>query len=146
MVTIRQLANEIGVSKQAVSKKIDKLGYRQLLVSTDNQWLIPDNVSTMLKKAFADNQKSPTVGTNQPPTVDTLVDTLQEQIKQKDELIKAQSDQITALLVAIDQAQKLQGIAEQKLKAIEDKQAQPAPKKWWQFGKKSYTETEESAV
>ncbi len=143
MVTIRQLADEIGVSKTAVSKKIDKLGLRKQLALENKQWFIPDDVATTLKEAFDANHKSQTVSTNQSQTVDTLVCTLQEQIKQKDEQIKAQNEQIQALIVAIDQAQKLQGIAEQKLKAIEDKQSsQPAPKRWWPFGRKEKTEDE----
>lgn len=144
MVTIKQLADEIGVSKTAVSKKIDKLGLRKQLSMRDNQWFIPDNVATMLKEAFKANYKSQTVSENQSQTVDTLISTLQEQIKQKDEQINAQNKQIEALLVAIDQAQKLQGIAEQKLKAIEDKQINSTPqRRWWPFGKKNTATTDE---
>lgn len=144
MVTIKQLADEIGVSKTAVSKKIDKLGLRKQLSMQDNQWFIPDNVIATLKEAFEANRKSQTVFGNKSQTVDTLVSTLQEQIKQKDEQINAQNKQIEALLVAIDQAQKLQGIAEQKLKAIEDKQTNVTPhRRWWPFGKKSTVTTDE---
>lgn len=146
MVTIRQLADEIGVSKTAVSKKVDKLGLRKQLVLEGKQWFIPDNVATTLKEAFDANQKSQTVGTNQSQTVDTLVCTLQEQIKQKDEQIKAQNEQIKALITAIDQAQKLQGIAEQKLKAIEDKQSTTQKHSWWPFGRKDTTETEQEVA
>lgn len=145
MVTIRQLADEIGVSKTAVSKKVDKLGLRKQLVLDNKQWFIPDDIASTLKDAFGANHKSQTVGTNQSQTVDTLVSTLQEQIKQKDEQLKAQNEQIKALIVAIDQAQKLQGIAEQKLKAIEDKQSNPSSTKkwdWWPFGRKDKTEND----
>lgn len=139
-MTIKQLADEIGVSKTAVSKKIDKLGLRKQLSMKDNQWFIPDNVATTLKETFKTNCKSQTVSENQSQTVDTLISTLQEQIKQKDEQINAQNKQIESLLVAIDQAQKLQGIAEQKLKAIEDKQTSsenPPKRSWWPFRKKN---------
>jgi len=145
MVTIKQLADEIGISKTAVSKKIDKLGLRKQLVLDRKQWFIPDNVATTLKDSFEINHKSQTDSTNQSQTVDSLVCTLKEQLKEKDEQLRAKDKQIDALLVAIDQAQKLQGIAEQKLKAIEDKQTAPTHK-WWHFGKKNYTETEESAI
>ncbi len=143
MVTIKQLADEIGISKTAVSKKIDKLGLRKQLVLDRKQWFIPDNVATTLKDSFEANHKSQTDSTNQSQTVDSLVCTLKEQLKEKDEQLRAKDKQIDALLVAIDQAQKLQGIAEQKLKAIEDKQAAPTHR-WWPFGRKSYTESEES--
>jgi len=136
MVTIKELANEIGVSKTAISKKIDKLGLRKQLSMIDNQWFIPDDIANALKESFNANHKSQTVGANQSQTVDALVAMLQEQIKQKDELINSQSKQIDALITAIDQAQKLQGIAEQKLRAIEDKSAIQPKRKWWQFGKK----------
>ena len=146
MVTIRQLADEIGVSKTAVSKKIDKLGLRKQLVLESKQWFIPDNVATTLINSFDANHKSQTVDTNQSQTVDTLVSTLQEQIRLKDELITSQSKQIDALLVAIDQAQKLQGIAEQKLKAIEDKQASTEHRRWWPFGRREQYESDEQPV
>ena len=144
MVTIKQLADEIGVSKTAVSKKIDKLGLRKQLVLSNKQWFIPDNIAPTIKNAFSATSKVQTVGANQSQTVDTLVSTLQEQIKAKDEQIKAQNEQIQALIIAIDQAQKLQGIAEQKLKAIEDKQSQPEHKRWWPFGRREQNEPEES--
>lgn len=146
MVTIKQLADEIGITKTAVSKKIDKLGLRKQLVLDHKQWFIPDNVADTLRNAFKSVSKSQTVYTNQSQTVDTLVCTLQEQIRAKDEQIKAQNEQIQALIIAIDQAQKLQGIAEQKLKAIEDKRSeQPSHRRWWPFGNRNNTsETYES--
>lgn len=144
MVTIKQLADEIGISKTAVSKKIDKLGLRKQLVLDRKQWFIPDNVATTLKNSFEANHKSQTDSTNQSQTVDSLVCTLKEQLKEKDEQLRAKDKQIDALLVAIDQAQKLQGIAEQKLKAIEDKKTPTSTRRWWPFGKKSYAEADES--
>ena len=81
MVTIKQLADEIGITKTAVSKKIDKLGLRKQLVLDHKQWFIPDNVADTLRNAFKGVSKSQTVYTNQSQTVDTLVCTLQEQIR-----------------------------------------------------------------
>ena len=130
MVTIKQLADEIGVSKTAISKKINKLGLREQLTMANNQWFIPDNLVTTIKESFSTNSKAQTVSANQSQTVDTLVCTLREQIAEKDK-------QIATLQEALINAQKLQGIAEQKLLALEDKnhaetEIEPTKKGFWE--------------
>ena len=78
MKTIKQLADELGISKQALNKRIDNLGCRNQMSKNGNQWLIPESLENTLKSASNRQQRQPTRTT----TVDTLVDTL---IKQKKE-------------------------------------------------------------
>ena len=125
MKTIKQLADEIGISKQALNKRIDKLGCRNQLSKNGNQWLIPESLENRLKSEFTDNQQQPT---KQQP-VDILVDTLLKQLEEKDK-------QIETLMRTLDQAQQLQALAETKLKAIEDKQ-QPKKSFWFTRKKQS---------
>lgn len=126
MKTIKQLADEIGISKQALNKRIDNLGCRNQLSKNGNTWLIPESVEKRLKENKIDNHRQPT--NNQP--VDTLVDTLLKQLEEKDK-------QIETLMRTLDQAQQLQALAETKLKAIEDKQQ---PKKTFWFKRKKHSD------
>ncbi len=119
MKTIKQLADELGISKQALNKRIDNLGCRNQLSKNGNCWLIPESLENTLKNSFQQPNRQPT---NQQP-VDILVDTLLKQLEAKDR-------QIESLSLALDQSQKLHAIAEQKLKAIEEKEP-PTKKRWW---------------
>ncbi len=52
MKTIRQIAEEIGVSKTAVSKQIANLGLRSGLRKNGNQFAIDERQETLIKQAF----------------------------------------------------------------------------------------------
>ena len=126
MITIKQLAGKIGVSKTSISKKIDNLGLRNSLQMVGGTWLIPDDIENTIINAYNRKPKSQTVGTNQSQTIDTVVDTLVEQLKVKDK-------QIEELQKLLDQEQKLRMVTEQKLLAIEDATHK---NKWWPWHKK----------
>lgn len=53
MKTIRQLANEIGVSKTAINKEITALNLRHTLQMEGNQFQIGPEAEAMIKDAFA---------------------------------------------------------------------------------------------
>ena len=63
--TIKQIADELGVSKQAVSKCIDNLGLRSTLTKNANYFVIDDKQEKVIKKAFSAHQTA-----NQTPTTD----------------------------------------------------------------------------
>jgi len=84
MKTIKQLADEIGVSKQAINKKIDNLGCRNQLTKNGNQWLIPESTENTIKNAFASSNKKANVDSNNSQTLDTLIAVLTDQLAQKD--------------------------------------------------------------
>lgn len=50
--TIRQIADEIGVSKTAVSKQIANLGLRSGLRKNGNQFAIDEQQEALIKQAF----------------------------------------------------------------------------------------------
>lgn len=89
--TIKQIADEIGVSKQAVFKKIDNLGCRQQLTKIDNQFTVDESLENAIKKAFSDKinthktvNQSSTKSSTDIQLVDDLVNVLKDQLKQKD--------------------------------------------------------------
>ena len=57
MKTIRQIADEIGVSKTAVSKQIENLGLRSSLRKNGNQFAIDEHQEALIKQAFLKKRK-----------------------------------------------------------------------------------------
>ena len=113
--TIKQIADELGVSKQAVTKCIDNLGLRATLTKSGNLFLVGDSQEKAIKQAFAAHQtanqnanrnanQSPTdrqpVSTDFSAVIDVLqatIDTLQGQIAIKDEQLSVKDEQIRTL-------------------------------------------------
>ena len=118
MKSIKQIAEEIGVSKTAVNKKIDQLKIRNRLSKIGNKWLIDETIENTIKNAFIDNTKTETNS----ETVSDIVSVLKEQLLIKDK-------QIEQLQTLLDQEQKLRMVTEQKLLAMEETEAPAEPKK-----------------
>ena len=69
--TIKQIADELGVSKQAVTKCIDNLGLRSTLTKNANCFMVGDSQEKAIKQAFAAHQtanQSANQNANQTPT------------------------------------------------------------------------------
>ena len=58
MKTIRQIADEIGVSKTAVSKQIANLGLRSGLRKNGNQFAIDEHQEALIKQAFSEKSQT----------------------------------------------------------------------------------------
>lgn len=99
--TIRQIAEELGVSKTAVNKQIANLGLRSSLRKNGNQFAIDNQQEALIKQAFL--EKSQTEIENQTQTksqtenhevfdlvsvLQTTIDTLQGQLGAKDQQIE----------------------------------------------------------
>lgn len=110
MKTVKQIADDLGVSKQAVFKKIDNLGLRKRLSKNGNQWLIDECIENTIKSAFLTTSSS--TGSQ---LVDSLVDMLQNELEAKNE-------QINQLQKLLDQEQQLRMVTEQKLMLLGEKQ------------------------
>lgn len=147
MKTIRQIADEIGVSKTAVNKQIENLGLRSGLRKNGNQFAIGEEQEALIKLAFS--EKSQTKNENQSQTksqtanhevcdlvcvLQATIDTLQGQLQVKDKQI----EQLTEALVAAQQtaaaAQALHaGTMQQQLFTEESGSGSPEPeqKRGW---------------
>lgn len=132
MKTIKQIADELGVSKTAVRKKIENLGLRSGLQKNGNQFAIDENQEKLIKTAFSGSEsetRTQTDSQTETETVSALVSMLQRELDAKNE-------QIAHLQKLLDQEQQLRMVTEQKLLQIEDKQEQEEqPKKRWKFWK-----------
>ena len=125
MKTIRQIADEIGVSKTAVSKQIANLGLRSGLRKNGNQFAIDERQEALIKQAFL--EKSQTENANQSQTktqtenhevgdlvcvLQATIDTLQGQLEVKDRQIEQQAQTITRLTDALAAAQQTAAAAQ----------------------------------
>lgn len=132
--TIKQIADELGVSKTSVRKKIDNLGLRSSLQSNGNQFSINEEQEELIKAAFKGNKsqtKSEAKTQTESETVSSLISILQEELARKD----AQIENLQKLL---DQEQQLHMHTKQQLQLLEQKEdiieePEPTKKKWWQF-------------
>ena len=129
MKTIRQIADEIGVSKTAVSKQIANLGLRSGLRKNGNQFAIDEHQETLIKQAFSEKSQTEIENQSQTKTqtenhevgdlvcvLQATIDTLQGQLEVKDRQIEQQAQTITRLTDALAAAQQT-AVAAQALHA-----------------------------
>ena len=145
MKTIRQIADEIGVSKTAVNKQIANLGLRSGLRKNGNQFAIDEHQEALIKEAFS--EKSQTEIENQTQTenhevsdlvcvLQATIDTLQGQLEVKDRQIEKLTEALVAAQQTAAAAQALHaGTIQQQLltgEAGADQQGQePEHKRGW---------------
>ena len=145
MKTIRQIADEIGVSKTAVNKQIANLGLRSGLRKNGNQFAIDEHQEALIKEAFS--EKSQTEIENQTQTenhevsdlvcvLQATIDTLQGQLEVKDRQIEKLTEALVAAQQTAAAAQALhEGTIQQQLltgEAGADQQGQePEQKRGW---------------
>lgn len=129
MKTIRQIADEIGVSKTAVSKQIANLGLRSGLRKNGNQFAIDEHQEALIKQAFSEKSQTEIENQSQTKTqtenhevgdlvcvLQATIDTLQGQLEVKDRQIEQQAQTITRLTDALAAAQQT-AVAAQALHA-----------------------------
>ena len=147
MKTIRQIADEIGVSKTAVNKQIANLGLRSGLRKNGNQFAIDEQQESLIKQAFS--EKSQTEIENQTQTksqtenhevsdlvcvLQATIDTLQGQLEVKDRQIEKLTEALVAAQQTAAAAQALHaGTIQQQLITGEAgvDQQEPEQKKSW---------------
>ena len=149
MKTIRQIADEIGVSKTAVNKQIANLGLRSGLRKNGNQFAIDEHQEALIKEAFS--EKSQTEIENQTQTktqtenhevsdlvcvLQATIDTLQGQLEVKDRQIEKLTEALVAAQQTAAAAQALHaGTIQQQLltgEAGADQQGrEPEQKRGW---------------
>ena len=150
--TIKEIADELGVSKTAVSKQIANLGLRSSLRKNGNQFAIENRQEKLTKMAFQKDKQRERVVKNLVSdeksqtenhevcdlvgVLQTTVDTLQEQLSVKDQQIRELNARLAecsaALLAAQETARAAQalhaGIIQQQLSdAGEDRATASVP-------------------
>jgi len=114
--TIKQIADELGVSKQAVTKCIDNLGLRSTLTKNGNFFVVDDSQEKAIKQVFLAHQIA-----NQ-NAKDEQIRTLQGQLTAKDEQIGQITAAMESTAAALTAAQALHAVDKKTLMMIEDKE------------------------
>ena len=118
MKTIKQIASEIGVTKPAVRKKIEKLGLSDRLETNGNKFLINEECENLIKSAFCRNKPETMLKTDaktEPNTekripetnenlVSDLIAMLQKELETKNQQIEKLQDENARLLSALENA------------------------------------------
>lgn len=103
MTTIKELADELGVTKQAIRRHVNKLPPRSVSTGDNKEILIDKPGADIIRKSVS--SKNVVVTTNLPPTIDTIVDTLTKQLEQKDKQIEALQQSLNDTTEALKEAQ-----------------------------------------
>lgn len=118
MKTIKELAEEIGVSKVAVQKKMERLNIKNKMVRDGNRLLIPEELEYTIKSSFnkyTTDNKTESDNKQTDNMTETFIAILQKELEEKNK-------QIERLQNIINQEQQLRMVTEQKLLALEDKE------------------------
>ena len=147
MKTIRQIADEIGVSKTAVNKQIANLGLRSGLRKNGNQFAIDEHQEALIKQAFSEKSQTEIENQSQTKTqtenhevgdlvcvLQATIDTLQGQLEVKDRQIAKLTEALVAAQQTAAAAQALHaGTMKQQLLSGESgaDHQEPEQKKSW---------------
>ena len=150
MKTIRQIADEIGVSKTAVNKQIANLGLRSGLRKNGNQFAIDEHQEALIKQAFSEKSQTEIENQSQTKTqtenhevsdlvcvLQATIDTLQGQLEVKDRQIEKLTEALIAAQQTAAAAQALHaGTIQQQLvtgdaRADQQEQGSKLSKRWW---------------
>lgn len=145
--TIRQIAEEIGVSKTTVMKQIENLGLRSSLRKNGNQFAIDEEQERRIKSAFLKNETQTETQTSlqiENQNVSDLIAILKEQIDKKDaeiEKLNKANEELNNRLTELAFKSLEIGIENQKNLELEDKAIEVVEKKkknWFWGMRKSH--------
>jgi IS30 family transposase len=124
--TTKQIADELGVSKQKVYRYIKKNCISE--AHQKNGVMYYDEAAeTLIKRGFFKNEAHHEA--HHEAVSEAVIELLKNELQAKNE-------QIEQLQKLLDQEQQLRMVSEQKLLLLEEKQEEPGPtKKRWQFWK-----------
>lgn len=133
MKTIRQIADEIGVSKTAVNKQIANPGLRSGLRKNGNQFAIDEHQEALIKQAFSEKSQTEIENQSQTKTqtenhevgdlvcvLQATIDTLQGQLEVKDRQIAKLTEALVAAQQTAAAAQRLEAVQEQVIAAEQE--------------------------
>jgi predicted transcriptional regulator len=127
MKTIKQIAEDLGVSKTAIRKKITPEIRNQFAETIGNTVFINEEGEALIKSTFHKTTEN-RVSANDSETFSRLVAMLQSELDAKNQQISEQARTITDLSQALVNAQTLHAAT------VQQRQLESKPKKsWWPF-------------
>lgn len=91
-MTIKQLADELSVSKVAINNKLSELGLKDKCEKVGNRFIVPDAVADQLRESFKDRVKAEPAGQSS-----DVIQVLSDQLKEKDKQIESLLKQLEQL-------------------------------------------------
>lgn len=140
--TIKELAEEFGVSKQAVRKSVDRLIPTNYKLGINNKIEVDTEGYSILKDYYRKNiNQNIDVAANLPPTIDNqVVDILKHELELSHEKNKHQQEQIDNLQKLLENQQVLTLQAQERVQLLETQKAEmdiieKEQKNKWKFWK-----------
>lgn len=143
--TVKDLAEQVGVSKQAISDKIKKLGLQNDLTRKGNRFVLNENQANLIKSAFQQTRQAQTQSNFTNQNTDLLYDivkTLQLQLEEKDKQIAYYQEENRRLSEMAAQSQALHAGTIQTQLLSEDNAKETQKRKWRPFWRKGGTDNE----
>lgn len=137
---IKEFAQRVGISQQAVYKQLNNRLKDYVTVIDGKKWIDKRALELYEPKVNSTNCSTD----NQPMNNqlnDKLIEMLRKELEEKGQQLHEKDKQIAELQKLLDQSQKLNAMDKQKILELEDKQAseeqnkkneEPVKKKWWQ--------------
>lgn len=144
--TVKELAEQYGMSKQAISYHIKKLpkeyknfdtknGVKTLIVNEKGQEILMEMLSNKVSKEVENFGSKELVEIQHELELKELENKhLKEQLKDKSEQINSLHQRLEEAHKLLDQQQQLCAITQKKIEELEDKKEEPK-KSWWKFWK-----------
>ena len=129
LLSIKQVATIVGVSQQAVYKQLNNKLKDYVVEVEGTKKLRREALEEVYNKAVEQklNNNDSTVEQPIQPEIKIVLETLQQQLKEKDEQIRNLQISLDKAQNSLDNAQKLHGMDVQRIMALEDK----ANNKWY---------------
>lgn len=127
--TIKELADEIGVSKQKVAYHVKKLDEKQYTRIDKTIYINTEGEKSIKKKLKADSSNGNNTHSTSSKVDEKYIETLKNQLLKKDEQIQVLLDNQKKEHSLIDQQQQLHQQANQRIEKLEQQLALEAPKK-----------------
>ena len=143
--TVKELAEQYGMSKQAISYHIKKLpkeyknfdtknGVKTLIVNEKGQEILMEMLSNKVSKEVENfGGKEFVEVKHQLELAELEIKHLQEQIKDKSEQINSLHQRLEEAHKLLDQQQQLCAVSQKKIEELEDKKEELKEKKWWKL-------------
>lgn len=119
-MTIKELSNELNVSKTAINKKVDDKFKSKHFSKIGNQFVIDNAGQTAIKSMFKTNKKNDNKLEDQ--LVFDTITLLKDNLERTEEQLKIKDQQIETLQKLLDQQQVLTLHSNKKIEQLEMKQ------------------------
>lgn len=144
--TIKELSEQYGMTKQAISYHIKKLpkeyknfdtknGVKTLIVNEKGQEILMEMLSNKVSKEVENFDSKELVDVkHQLELADLEIKHLKAQLKDKSEQINSLHQRLKEAHKLLDQQQQLCAVSQRKIEELEEKKEEPK-KSWWQIWK-----------